>query len=143
MLQHGVALILKHRSMINACLLSAMLLFAQHNSRQTVTRSCRRLERNYGWWEMVWNTYDDDCFKKTLRVSRETFNFVLAPFRHKLERENLCEEPIPPEFRLGLCLYRLSVGFVIVAPNVKLMKYHHLMHAAPRLRTELITKTHS
>ena len=122
MLQHGVALILKHRSMINACLLSAMLLFAQHNSRQTVTRSCRRLERNYGWWEMVWNTYDDDCFKKTLRVSRETFNFVLAPFRHKLERENLCEEPIPPEFRLGLCLYRLGRGdyFYTIAEMVGL-----------------------
>ena len=71
---------------------------------------------------MVWNTYDDDRFKKTLRVSRETFNFVLARIRHKLQRENLCEEPIPPEFRLGLCLYRLGRGdyFYTIAEMVGL-----------------------
>ena len=37
----------------------------------------------------------------------------------------------------------ISVRFVVVAPNAKLIKYHHLTHSAPRLRTELITKTHS
>ena len=48
MLQQGVALILRHQSMITACLLAAMLLFAQHASRRTVIRSCRRLDWNYG-----------------------------------------------------------------------------------------------
>ena len=28
-------------------------------------RSCRRLLRSNGWWEMVWTTYTDERFKKT------------------------------------------------------------------------------
>ncbi|XP_065054392.1 uncharacterized protein LOC135683144 [Rhopilema esculentum] len=110
MLQYGVALLLKHQSMIIAYCLAATLAFAQHNQRRIVTRSCRRLKRNEGWWELLWDNYDDDRFKKTFRVSRETFNFVLESIRHKLERDTLCEEPFPPELRLGLCLYRLGRG---------------------------------
>ena len=109
MLQYGIASILFHRClMLRACLFAAILAFASNNPR--AERSCRRLERNSGWWELVWNTYNDERFKKTFRVSRETFDFILERLRKTLERETLCEEPISPELHLGLCLYRLGRG---------------------------------
>ncbi len=109
MLEYGVASILfHHRLMVKACLLASILLLTKNNPK--AGRSCRRLERNHGWWELVWETYDDERFKRTFRVSRKTFDFILERIRGKLERETLCEEPIPPELRLALCLYRLGRG---------------------------------
>ena len=35
---------------------------------------------------------------------------MLDRIRYKIEKWTLCEEPISPEFRLGLCLYRLGRG---------------------------------
>ena len=35
-------------------------------------RSCRRLQRNTGWWDLIWQTYSNSRFKKTFRVSRAT-----------------------------------------------------------------------
>ena len=93
MLQYGVASILFHRRlMLRTCLFTAILAFASNDPR--AEWSCRRLERNSGWWELVWNTYDDERFKKTFRVSRETYNFILERIRNNLECETLCEEPI-------------------------------------------------
>ena len=40
-------------------------------------RRVRRFERNCGWFQKVWNTYDDERFKSCFRISRETFNFIL------------------------------------------------------------------
>ena len=72
--------------------------------------SCRRRRRNNGWWELVWNTYPDDPLKRTFQVSKDTFIFILSRICHELEREAVNEDPISPECRLGICLYRLARG---------------------------------
>ena len=58
----------------------------------------------------MWSTYTDARFKKTFRVKRATFLYVLNQIKHILERETVTEEPISPEQRLGVCLYRLGRG---------------------------------
>ena len=73
-------------------------------------RSCRRLLRSNGWWEMVWTTYTNERFKKTFRISKNTFSFILNRIRNDLERQTVNEDPISPECRLGICLYRLGRG---------------------------------
>ena len=107
-------LVEQRRRQVQVALLAVLLLTA---SRQLTAahgmkarRTCRRLPRNQGWWNVVWNTYSDSRFKRTFRVSRGTFEFILSKIRHRLERQTLCEEPISPEFRLGICLYRLGRG---------------------------------
>lgn len=40
--------------------------------------SCRRLLRNMGRFYPLWNTYSNDRFKKTFRISRATFQFILG-----------------------------------------------------------------
>ena len=89
-----------------------LLLVSFHESQQqaAVLRSCRRFQRNLGWWNTVWNTYSEKRFKQTLRVSRGTFQFILNRIRHDLERDVVCEDPIPPDMRLAICLYRLGRG---------------------------------
>ena len=73
-------------------------------------RSCRRFDKNTGWWEKVWQTYSDIRFKKTFRVTRRTFLFILQRIQPKLHKQDVTEEPISPEERLGICLYRLGRG---------------------------------
>ena len=74
-------------------------------------RSCRPyLRRNSGWFSNVWENYSDERFKTIFRVSRETFTNILGFIRDDLQREYLCETPISPEERLGICLYRLGCG---------------------------------
>ena len=92
---------------------SFILLLVSFNESQQqvpVLRSCRRFQRNLGWWNSVWNTYSEKRFKQTLRVSRGTFQFILNRIRHDLERDVVCEDPIPPDMRLAICLYRLGRG---------------------------------
>ena len=79
-------------------------------TRAATTRSCRRLPRNKGWWNVVWHSYSNVRFKRTFQVSKETFNYILSKIRPRLERETMTEEPISPECRLGICLYRLGRG---------------------------------
>ncbi len=88
-------------------LLSPMQIFLQSGE---VHCSCRRLRRNNGWWELVWNTYPDDQLKRTFQVSKYTFIFILSRICHELEREAVNEDPISPECHLGICLYRLARG---------------------------------
>ena len=72
-------------------------------------RRFRRLPRsNTFWWESVWNNYLGDRFKKTFRLSRSTFTFVLSHIRHKHVKEYVEEEPISLEKRVGICLYHLA-----------------------------------
>ena len=59
--------------------LSAFLISSE---KTTADRSCRRLPRNKGWFEEVWNTYTDQRFKKTFRVSKATFNFIIGRIQH-------------------------------------------------------------
>ena len=58
--------------------------FPRHNTTVPVSRSCRRLQRNQGWFQHVWNTYSDPRFRKTFRVSRETFIYILSKIEHDL-----------------------------------------------------------
>ena len=68
-----------------------------------VLMTTRRLERNNGRFNTVWS-YSAKRFRKTFRVSRETFEFVR-------ERNTINEVPVSPECtRLAICLYRLSRG---------------------------------
>ena len=86
------------------------LLLSGRNSTVSTLRSCRRLQRNSGWWNLVWETYSDSRFKKAFRVSRKTFTVILNRIRHVLERKNVVEEPVEPALRLAICLYRLGRG---------------------------------
>ena len=49
--------------------------------RKRRVRRCRRLKRNNGLWQTVKSLYDDERFKLTFRLSRQTFNYL----PHKLE----------------------------------------------------------
>ena len=91
---------------------SFILLLVSFNESQqiTVLRLCRRFQRNLGWWNTVWDTYSEKRFKQTLRVSRGTFQFLLNRIRRDLERDVVCEDPIPRDMRLAICLYRLGRG---------------------------------
>ena len=101
----------KRRQLINVCILSLLLVTSRGIAvTNKYKRSCRRLERNNGWFNLVWSTYSEQRFKKTFRVSRETFSFILARMRHALERDTVNEEPISPECRLAIGLYRLARG---------------------------------
>ena len=98
----------RRRRVLNVCFRTLLFLFSRRgNATPKCTRSCRRLRRNMGWFNCLWNTYSEERFKKTFRVSRGTFQFIL---RHVLERDTVNEDPISPECRLAICLYRLARG---------------------------------
>ena len=48
--------------------------------------------------------------EQTFRLSRSTFTFVFSHIRHKLVKQYVAEEPVSPEKRLKICLYRLARG---------------------------------
>ena len=98
----------ERRKCIRVLLLILCILVNSRNSNRMVTRSCRCVIRNTGWWANVWNTYSDARFKKLFRISRGTFLFILGHIQHDLFRDTVCEEPISPECRLAICLYRLA-----------------------------------
>ena len=75
------------------------------------TRQFRRFYRNNkNWLETVSQTYSQKKFKHTFRVSRTTCSFILSKIQHRIQKEYVTEEPIPPEQRLAICLYRLGRG---------------------------------
>ena len=43
-------------------------------------------------------------------MSRGTFLYILERIRHDIAKETVTEEPISPELRLAVCLYRLGKG---------------------------------
>ena len=53
--------------------------------------------------------------KKTFRVSRSTFNFILNRIESFITKQTVTEEPISPELRFALCLYRLGRGDYLYA----------------------------
>ena len=59
---------------------------------------------------MVLQNCSNRRFKKTFHINRKTFTVILSSIRHTLERETVTEDPIPPELRLAICLYRLGRG---------------------------------
>lgn len=64
-------------------------------------RSCRRLARNTGWWENVLENYSDARFKKTFRISRTTFRYILDRIEPILARQTVTQDPISPDERLA------------------------------------------
>ena len=103
----------RRRWLLYVCSL-VLLLLSQRNVKVCVRplQSCRRLIRNESWWNQAWKTYSDGRFKKMLplRVSRAIFNFISSRVGHVLQQQTVTEEPISPEERLGICLYRLGRG---------------------------------
>ena len=104
------AVITRRQFMMNICVIGLLLSVSRKSATPVYNRSCRRLPRNMGWFNLVWSTYSDERFKKTFRISRTTFQFILQRIRHVLDRDTVTEEPISPEFRLAIALYRLSRG---------------------------------
>lgn len=111
MAKNSLLFLLRHRKMLllRVSFLTALLLSSRCN-KTTRTRSCRRLPRNLGWFDKVWNKYSEARFKKTFRISKRTFKYILGKIEHDLLRQTLTEEPLSPAFRLGVCLYRLARG---------------------------------
>ena len=103
-------LLARRRRVLNACFLVLLLISSQRNNITPVSRSCRRLTRNTGWWENTWNNYSEARFKKTFWISWLTFRYILNRIGPFLARETVTEDPISPELRLALCLYRLGRG---------------------------------
>lgn len=104
------AFIRRRQLMMNICVIGLLLSVSRKSATPIYNRSCRRLPRNMGWFNLVWSTYSDERFKKTFRISRATFQFILQRIRHVLDRDTVTEEPISPEFRLAIALYCLSRG---------------------------------
>ena len=95
-------------TILSSCVIALLML--SRNPTTTVSRSCKRLQRNHGWWETVWSTYSNKMFKQTFRLSKATFQFILNKISHDLQRQVVTEDPISPECRLGICLYKLGRG---------------------------------
>ena len=89
-----------------ACL--TVLLLANNNGAAVLSRSGRPFQRNVGWFTNLWTTYSEKRFKETSRISRSTFKFLLGRIRNAIEKDTVTEEPISPEARLAICLYRLA-----------------------------------
>ena len=86
------------------------LLLQQVEEGEERFRSVRRCERNASSWAMVWSIYDNSRLKKTFRVTRQTFCYILENIRQDTTKDQLTEMPISRECRLAICLYRLGRG---------------------------------
>lgn len=96
--------------LIQLAFLTALLLYSRENTTTLHHRTCRRLQRNTEWIEKVLHTYSNQRFKKTSRISREMFRYILSKIETRLLRQTMTEDPISPEIRLAMCLYRLARG---------------------------------
>lgn len=99
----------RRRCTLSICI-KLLLALIQRNDVVEPIPSCQRFLRNSGWWDTVWSNYSEARFKKTFRVTRGTFLYILNRIRHQLERQTVTEDPIFPELRLAICLYRLGRG---------------------------------
>lgn len=110
-MQNLVYLLLKRQQLLIVLALISLVLSATKIATTVPRmRSCRRKQRRTGWWQSVWNTYSEKRFKKTFRISRETFNFILEKISGDIQHGSFIEEPISPACRLGIALYRLARG---------------------------------
>ena len=107
----------KRNLIVRQCLLhiEAILLLVQEHEEvkrreRRKARSCRRFLRNTGWWDLVRDTYSPERFYETLRMSRATFNHILVRIHDKLLKKTVTEEPIPPDFRLAITIYKVARG---------------------------------
>ena len=73
-------------------------------------RSCRKYKRNEGWWNTVNVSYNEERFKQTLRVSRQTFNFILEKICLAVSKQDTGTGSIPADERLAIALYKHGRG---------------------------------
>ena len=59
---------------------------------------------------MIWHNSNDKRFKLNFRVTNATFLYILDQIHDLLAKETICKDPIPPNIRLAVCLYRLGRG---------------------------------
>ena len=45
--------------------------------------------RNIGWWDSAWRSYSEARFRKSFRVSQETFMYILSFIRNDLDLPNI------------------------------------------------------
>ena len=57
-------------------------------------RQCRRHERNSGWWNNLRNNYSEERFEKVMRVSRDTFLYIMDHVKVDVQKQTLTEEPM-------------------------------------------------
>ena len=74
----------------------------------------KKVNRNAAklWWTNGYKNWDDSQFKHRLRVSRETFEFMLQRIEIYIVKEptNIVPFPIEPHRQLGITLYRYAHG---------------------------------
>ena len=71
-------------------------------------------ERNSQWWENGYRQWTEEQFKKRLRVTRETFEFILETVTVDIAKETTkFKEPTSPQCQLALTLYRLVPVFSV------------------------------
>ena len=104
----------KRNLIVRQCLLHIEAILLEHEEvkrrERRKAQSCRRFLRNTGWWDLVRDTYSPGRFYETLRMSRATFNHILVRIHDKLLKKTVTEEPIPPDFRLAITIYKLARG---------------------------------
>ena len=87
--------------------LSAILL----RKKRRQERSRNELRDSY-WLAQGYRNWDGAAFKKRLRVSRDTFEFILAEIKTASSNKptRMKPYPTPPATQLAMCLYRLAHG---------------------------------
>ena len=90
--------------------MALILTFSRNNTTISRYRACWRLLRNIGWIEQVLNTFSEARFKRTFRITRATFWYILSKIQIRLDRQTVMEDPVSPTWRLAICLYRLARG---------------------------------
>ena len=119
LLQTTVMNLVSRRRRVSSICILLLLALIQRNDVVEPIRTCRRLLRNSGWWDTVWNDYSEARFNKTF-ITRGTFLYILSQIRNQLERQTVTEDPIFPELRLPACLYKLgTVGATTFTPLQK------------------------
>jgi len=68
--------------------------------------------RSNTWWSQGYRNWDDAAFKKRLRVSRDTFEFILAEIAKDIVKQptRMKPQPTSPATQLAICQYRLAHG---------------------------------
>ena len=95
-------------SMLPLQLISASLLsISQERPRKL--RGARQVHQS-GWWKMAWEQFTEERFKKTFRLGRETFSWLILQIGDAVKKEDTGQGCIEPDERLAMCLYRLTRG---------------------------------
>lgn len=65
-------------------------------------------QRDGNWWSNGYENWDEGAFKKRVRVSRDTFEFLLGEIRDDISKTSTPMKPYPtlPATQLAICLYR-------------------------------------